>query len=220
MDDITLEMSISAVEVGRRTKEGFLPLSLTTNRGIVQTRYYHAPGEKKAVIYIGGGVGGGFDSPARGIYSRLCRDFVLKGFSGMRIRYRHPEDLVEATLDTLSGIVFLESMGIEEFAIVGHSLGGAVAIQTANLAPSVRTVITLGTQAYGAEVASDLEDTSILLLHGKNDEVLPSYASMYVHDIAQGRKKLQLYTGAGHMFNEVINDVYLDIHDWLLSELS
>lgn len=218
MDDITLEMSISAVEVGRRTREGYLPLTLTTNRGIVQTRYYHAPAEKKAVIYVGG-IGGGFDSPARGLYARLCRDLTLKGFSGMRIRYRHPEDLVEATLDTLSGIVFLESMGIEEFAIIGHSFGGAVAIQTANLTPSVRTVITLGTQAYGAEVVSDLEDTSILLLHGKNDEVLPSYASMYVHDIAQGRKKLQLYKGAGHMLNEVLNDVYLDIHDWLLQEL-
>jgi poly(3-hydroxyalkanoate) synthetase len=70
-------------------------------------------------------------------------------------------DLCESVLDVIEGIHFLEQQGIESIGFLGHSFGGAVVIQATTAAVSssdtVRTVVTLTTQSYGAESVSRMK---------------------------------------------------------------
>lgn len=216
MTEISLETSIDDITVKKQTKAGYLPITLTTPRGDVMCRYYHTAGVKRAVIFVGGNKGG-FESPANNVYPKLCRELQKNNISALRVKFRYPTDLVESVLDVVVGITFLERFGIEEIALVGYSFGGAVVIQAAAAAPeTVTTVVTLATQAYGAEAATYLEDISLLLIHGANDEILPPHSSTYVHDIAPGKKQLIVYKGATHNLHEVAMPVRKQIHSWLL----
>lgn len=219
MSEISLETAIDDIKVGKQTRSGYIPLILTTTRGDVRCRYYHRTGEKKAVIFVGG-INGGFDSPAGNLYPKLCKMLEVHAISSLRIEFRYPDDLIESVLDAMVGITFLERFGIEEIALVGHSFGGAVVIQAAAAAPeTVSTVVTLATQAYGAEAASFLEGISLLLIHGSNDEILPPYCSTYIHALAPGKKQLKFYKGATHTLLEVAKPVTKDVHDWLIDQL-
>jgi pimeloyl-ACP methyl ester carboxylesterase len=219
MTEISLEASIDDIVVSKQTKGGYFPVTLMSSRGDVKCRYYHSAGEKKAVIFVGG-VGGGFNSPAGNLYPQLCHTLNLHNISSLRIKFRYPSDLVESVVDVMIGITFLERFGIEEICLVGHSLGGAVVIQAGAAAPeTVSTIVTLATQAHGAEVASILEDTSLLLIHGSDDKVMPVYSSTYIHDITPGEKQLLLYKGATHGLDEVSQNVRKEIKDWLLDHL-
>jgi hypothetical protein len=76
-------------------------------------RYYYACKDaKKAVIYVGG-IGGGWDSPARELYPKLSRKVISNGISSLRIRYRHPTYLDECIKDVIAGIKFLENNRIQ-----------------------------------------------------------------------------------------------------------
>jgi pimeloyl-ACP methyl ester carboxylesterase len=120
------------------------------------------------VIYVGE-VNGGWDSPARELYSKLSRKLVSNVISSLRECYRHPADLNECVTDVIAGIKFLEYNRIQSVGLVGHSLGEAVVIKAAAALPNIiRTVVTLSTQSYGAvESVSQLgQGSSILLIHG------------------------------------------------------
>jgi len=123
----------------------------TTHQENIDCRYYYVPEDAtKAVIFVGG-VGGGWDSPARELYSKLASKLVSDGISSLKIRYRHPTDLDECVIDVIAGIKFLERNRIQSVGLVGHSLGGAVVIKAAAASPNImRTVVTLSTQSYGA----------------------------------------------------------------------
>jgi hypothetical protein len=96
----------------------------TTHQENIDCRYYYASKDtKKAVIFVGG-VGGGWDSPAKELYSKLAGKLVSNGISSLRIRYRHPTDLDECAIDVIAGIKFLENNRIESVGLVGHYLGG------------------------------------------------------------------------------------------------
>jgi pimeloyl-ACP methyl ester carboxylesterase len=219
MEPVTLEMTIDDIRVGPMSSEGYLPIKLDTNRGHVSSQYYHVPGEKKAVIFVGSVIGG-FDTPARNLYPKLCQAIALHNISSLRIQFRHSSDLVESALDILAGIAFLERFRVSEIALVGHAFGGAAVLQAAAAAPEViRTVVTLATQTHGAEVAAHLDETSLLLIHGTNDEIHPVYSSTYIHDIAGGQKELLLFDGAGHVLDEAAGDVFEVVYKWLVEKL-
>lgn len=193
---------------------------LRTSRGPVPLRHYPADGAAGAVVYVGG-VGGGWDTPARGLYPRLCEELAGEGIAGARVRFRHPTVLDEAVVDVLAAAWFLEAEeGIGTLALVGHSFGGAVAIRAAVALERVRTVVTLATQAYGADAVGSLAPRcSILLLHGTADEVLSAANSQHVHDRAGAPKELVVYPAAGHGLDEVAADVHADVRAWLLAAL-
>lgn len=46
-----------------------------------------------------------------------------------RVRFRNPRVLEEAVFDVEEGLRYLESLGVRAFGVVGHSFGGAVALQ-------------------------------------------------------------------------------------------
>jgi alpha-beta hydrolase superfamily lysophospholipase len=67
-----------------------------------------------------------------GLYLRLFSSLARIGIDGLRVRYRHPTDLLECVFDTLAGVAFLkEKCRTKAIRLVGHSFGGAVVIQAA-----------------------------------------------------------------------------------------
>lgn len=200
-------------------------VKLDTQRGEIVCRYYssntHNPASV-AVVYVTG-VGGGWGTPAIGLYPRLCCSLARIGTDGLRVRYRHPTDLLESVFDTLAGIAFLrEEHRIKAIGLVGHSFGGAVVIQAAVQASDiVSTLVTLATQSYGAaHVISKLKHgTSALMIHGSDDKVLPAYCSEEVYQKAHDPKQIVLCQGASHGLDEVSEEVYELVYDWLVNSL-
>ncbi len=220
-----LEMAISGIEVGQQQPEGYQPVRLKTSRGNVDCRYYPVAGTQRGVIWVGG-VGGGWDTPAQGLYPRLCQEFICQEFmdeaiASLRVRFRHPTQMEESILDVLAGINYLQSEGVKLIALTGHSFGGAVVIQAAAISQAVRTVVTLATQSYGADAVSQLASPcSILLLHGTADQVLTPACSKYVYELAHEPKRLILYQGADHGLDQVATEVHQVAHDWIVEQLN
>lgn len=199
--------------------EPFHTVTLDDGGNPIEARHYPAAGAEKGAIWVGG-VGGGFDTPARGLYPRLCEDLAGHGIQSLRVRFRFPTKLDEAVLDVLAGLDFLEKQGVRQAAVIGHSFGGAVALQAASARPDlVRTVVTLATQGFGADVAHGLT-IPLLFVHGEADEVLSPDCSLYVHRIAPEPKKLVLMPGASHCLDETAEAVCREVSDWLKERLS
>jgi alpha/beta superfamily hydrolase len=214
-------MQIDAAHHSPPTPEGYQPITLETSRGPIELRFYSAPGTHKAAIFVGG-AGGGFDTPVKGwLYPRMCTQLQHDGIAALRVRYRHPNDLVECTLDVLAGIGFLESQPISAIALTGHSFGGAVVIQAAANAPVVRTCIALSTQTHGAAPAATLGPRcSLLFAHGLDDEVLPPDCSRQVYRNAQQPKQLLLKPGAHHGLDEWSEELPEILRQWIIQELA
>lgn len=211
--DEMLETDI--LNINRGPGDGFESVIIETDRGRVECRYYTAENTNKAVIMVGG-IGGGFDTPADDLYPRLCMNLLKSGISSLRVRFRYPADLAEATMDVLVGIEFLKGEGITEFGLIGHSFGGAIVVQAAHNENKVRTIVTLSTQSFGISPISNLaEGVSVLLIHGEADETLPSGSSVYAYSLAHEPKKLTIYEGAGHGLTEVSDEVYKDVKSWI-----
>lgn len=198
----------------------YLTLWLSTERGDIECRWYDAGDTPRAILWVGG-VGGGWDSPARDLYPRLADELTGEGIASLRLRYRHPQRLDDAVFDVKAGIDYLQGEERDRIALVGHSLGGAVVIQAGAGNPDVRTIVTLAAMSYGTELVRELmPDTSLLLLHGGADTVLPASCSRVIHDRATVYKRIVVLPNAGHILDESAEDVFRTIRKWLVDELS
>jgi len=75
-------------------------------------------------------------------------------------------------------------------------------------------VVTLSTQSAGCERADLIGDVPLLLLHGTNDEILPSAASEVVRMMA-GTGELVLLPGAGHLLREAADEIRGRLAEWI-----
>src|SRR5690348_13166086 len=213
-----LKMVIRSVDVAP-SAQGYEQVNLRTSRGTVACRSYAVTGACRAALYVGG-IGGDWDTPARGLYPRLAEELRGERIASLRVRFRHPTELEEAVLDVLAALAYLEGTGVTAAALVGHSFGGAVVIQAAAHAPLARTVVTLATQSYGADAVEDLSaGCSLLLLHGEDDTVLPPSCSRSLYRIAHELKRFILYPGAEHGLDEAAEEVHAAVRDWILEHL-
>ncbi len=211
--------SIYGVTMKGITDEGYMPVRLSTVRGEADARYYESNRPGRAAIFIGG-IGGDFDTPAKGLYPRLCLELMPKGISALRVAFRHPTVLEESVFDVLVALRFLQGKGVTAAGLVGHSFGGAVVIKAAVLSYLVYTVVTLATQCYGSEAAAELKtECSLLLIHGSDDPVLPTYCSSNAYNLARGLKRLSIYEGAGHGLDEFAEEVHKEVFDWIVNAL-
>lgn len=200
-------------------ENGFQEVTLTTSRGEIACRYYSSEKADRAVVMVGG-IGGDFDSPAKDLYSTLAGELADKGIASLRIRYRHPDDVVEGALDVLAGLRFLKAQGITKAALIGHSLGGAVVIQAAAKSSIVRTIVTLSTQSNGADAVTEFrEGVSGLFIHGGKDKVLPPRCSSYAYYIAKEPKELIIHDEADHSLDDVATEVLDEVRTWLMGNL-
>jgi dienelactone hydrolase len=193
-------------------------IELATDHTTTTGRLYHAIAPVFGVVAVGG-VGGGFDSPAKDLYARLGESLLDDHVSTLRVRFRDPRDLEQSIVDVLAGVDFLVGAGIARIALIGHSFGGAAAITAAGVRFEVRTVVTIATQSHGARIER-LGNRSILLIHGTADAVLPERCSISLQHQAPGRAVLELIEGADHSLDSVADDVFRLTRDWLRRELA
>ena len=200
-------------------KQGHRAVKLASERGRVTVRYYPASGARKAVVMVGG-VGGDFDTPARGLYPRVAGVLQGQGVASLQVKFRFPSDLDESVFDLITGIGFLRGEGVRLFGLMGHSLGGAVVAHAASQSPVVVSCVLLSTQCYGAEPIAHLgRDVAVLLVHGKDDDVLPFSCSVVLYEHIQGLKRLVLIVGAGHCLDEDPEQVFKETTEWLRTTL-
>jgi alpha/beta superfamily hydrolase len=191
-----------------------------TMRGMLSLLWF---GDRAAtdVVLCGGGGMGGFLGPAHGLYRHLGHELARVGMGVVCVDYRKPGDLDRSLLDMCATADWAMREGARRFALVGHSFGGAVAVQTAcAMRGYVAGVATLATQSAGCETASLMgEETPLLLVHGDADEVLSPNDSAMVRSLA-GHGDLRVIAGAGHQLNECSLDVRKLLLDWLPSRLA
>lgn len=213
-------MVIRHIEIDQRMQDRYFPTIIKTNRGNIDCQFYAVEQASQGVILVGG-ANSGFDSPAHGLYDRLCERLQDQGIASLWVSYRYPNKLQECVLDVLTGLYFLDEEEITSTALIGHSFGGAVVAQAATASASVRTVITLSTQTHGIEPIADLPaQCSILLVHGKEDRVLPSTCSEYAYALAHEPKRLMLLDQTDHGLDERADEVEHLVLDWLMTELA
>ena len=222
-----VRMVISDLELAK-ARDGYWPVKLFTNRGTVEYRYYFAVGSTSSVILSGDVAGpdgddkeNGWHTPGKGkLYPRLGTELAKRGISALWVKYRHPTDLVESVLDVLGGALFLKSQDISLGGIVGHSFGGAVAFQSAVALDDKMAVVSLSSQSYGAEAAAGLKHgSSVLFIHGFDDEILPITSSLRIHALARGHKELIFCDRTNHNLDQAADEVFVTVHQWLVREL-
>ena len=84
---------------------------------------------------------------------------------------RHAKQEIELPFSTPAQHDLAMRNGAERFVVLGHSFGGAVAVQAAGtFLHLVAGVLTYATQSAGCEEAARMGDTPLLLLHGEHDQ--------------------------------------------------
>jgi predicted esterase len=201
------------------TDKDYSLINIYTWQGIIHTRFYEAKEKQLALLFVGG-VGGGFDVPARDLYPRLAHHFMKQKMSSLHLKYRDSLNLQSSIYDVLIGIEILRRKGISRICLIGHSFGGAVVIAAATHSPLVVSIITLATQSFGARPAiPHLGDRALLLIHGLEDDILPFSNSVSLYEMAIGPKQIDLIPDAGHTLEESVDDVYQLCEHWIQKTL-
>lgn len=169
-----------------------------------------------------GGIVGGFDSPARDLYSELAARCSSAGIAALHLRLRRPAWIRGSVADVRAGIRFLHREGIKGIALVGHSIGGAVVLQVARADPRpIRAVVCLSSLDLGGNALAELAPgCACLFVHGGRDFVLPSWFSVRLHARAAEPKRLLLLPRAGHRLTEARARVRREILRWLETYLA
>lgn len=171
--------------------------------GGLLTLLWHGTGDEDAVVVCGGGAMGGMLGPADGLYHDL--GVALAGddqrIATVRVGWRKPNDLDACVLDLLAALQLAAARGATRAVTMGHSFGGAVAVQAGVVADDlVAGVVTFATQSAGCEVAEGLAGRPVLCFHGDADELLPPMCSELVAGLAGG--EYVLLPGAGHLLTQ------------------
>jgi alpha/beta superfamily hydrolase len=204
---------------GHPERDGYVPLTVSTARGLIEARLFEAP-EPLAGIVLVGNAGGDFESPADGLYDRLGETLSKEGIAVLRLRFREPSQLPDAEHDVLAGCRVLLDLGVERLGLVGHGFGGAAVLRAAAWEPEAQAIVTLAAQSPGDTDLKHLPKRHVLLVHGKADTVQPATASEQVHSVVGDKAELTLIDGAGHRLDEAAPAVFRQVHDWLLAKLS
>jgi len=194
---------------------GLAHLEIYTMRGLLSV-LWHGPRDATDVVLTCGGGMGGLLGPADGIYHSLgCELAAAHGIATMRVGYRKPNDMSRCVHDVAAAADLASRSGARGFVVVGHSFGGAVAVQAGIvLGAHCRGVVTLSTQSAGCEHASELGDTPLLLMHGTDDEILPAETSAVVQMLA-GHGEVVLLPGSGHLLTQAATEVHDRLSEWI-----
>lgn len=194
-------------------------LEIYTMLGLL-TILWHGPIDAERVVLMSGGGMGGLLGPAGGLYHDLGTRFAAQGIGTMRIGYRKPNDLVRCVHDVAAAADLASRAGAERFVTVGHSFGGAVAVQAGMvLGQHCSGIVTLSTQSAGCEDAGMLsDDVPVLLLHGDRDEILPADTSRVVQMLV-GHGEIEILPGAGHLLSESADHLRSRLGDWIPTQL-
>lgn len=178
---------------------------------------FHNARSARGIIWLCGALGG-FDGPSFGIFKILSERMVTDGFNSIRLHYRYPGDFEKCVQDVLTGVDYLKQKGIDKVALVGHSFGGAVAIQAGTMSREVKAVVGLASQTYGAQRVAELAPRPLLLIHGERDRNLSVNCSKYIYQWAEEPKELSILKNNGHFLREAHRELLTVIRDWLIDK--
>jgi pimeloyl-ACP methyl ester carboxylesterase len=188
-------------------------LEVYTMRGLL-TLLWHGPRSARDVVVTCGGGMGSLLGPADGLYHALGQQLAERGIGTVRVGYRKPNDLTRCVHDLAAAADLASRGGACRFVVIGHSFGGAVAIQAGVvLGEHCRGVVTLATQSAGCENAAELT-APLLLLHGADDELLPPDTSAVVEMLAD-HGEVVVIPGTGHLFSEARDEVRNRVFEWI-----
>jgi alpha/beta superfamily hydrolase len=216
MTDENLDLRILGVDPDEEIA-GARKLTLRTSRGAIPLVMHAAESASRAIVCVSGAIGG-FDGPAM-LYPRLGLELPRKGIAVARVNYRAPNDFDECLLDTLAALTFLKGTGHRRAAIIGHSFGGAVAINAGTLSPVAAAVIAISSQLAGAHVVGDLAPKPLLLIHGTADDILPPRSSELIYERAGEPKRLMLFEGADHRLTGKGEELFALVDEWLATRI-
>jgi pimeloyl-ACP methyl ester carboxylesterase len=189
-------------------------LEVYTLHGLL-TLLWHGPRDARDVVVTCGGGMGSLLGPADALYHDLGETFAAHGIGTVRVGYRAPNDLSRCTHDVAAAADLASRNGARQFVVIGHSFGGAVAVQTGIvLGEHCRGVVTLSTQSAGCEHASELGATPLLLFHGTDDEILPPETSAVVQMLA-GHGEVVLLPGTGHLLTQAAGEIRERLLAWI-----
>ena len=214
--DEGLTLRITSVEPGDEIA-GARKVTIVTTRGPIPVVLHAAPEKGRAALCVSGAIGG-YDGPAM-LYPRLGLMMPREQITVARLDYRAPNEFGECMVDAMSALTFLGGIGHERVTLIGHSFGGAVAINAGTLSPLVTTVIALSSQLAGAHVVGELAPKPLLLIHGDADTILPHESSQALYDRAGEPKTIKILPGVGHRLSEAADQVFDLVRDWLLQKI-
>jgi len=129
-----------------------------------------------AVVCVNGGtaaeVPGTWSASLEWLVGRLARRFPDLGFLEVRYRVKSWRRLDLCVADARAAIAATRDAGAAEVALLGFSMGGAVAVHVAG-DPAVSAVIALAPWLYSELDVSPLDGRRFAVLHGSLDGGLP-----------------------------------------------
>src|SRR5207244_912532 len=134
------------------------------------------PGGRRAVVCVNGGaareVPGTWSATLEWLVHRIAPEFPALSFLEVRYRIKSWRRLPWCIDDCRSAVSLAAGDGVEELALLGFSMGGAVAIAAADH-PGVSTVIGLAPWIPDRLDLSPLDGRRLAIMHGSLDRWLP-----------------------------------------------
>ena len=178
--------------------------------------FWHGPSDAEDVVLMCGGAMGGVLGPAECLYQDLGVSLSALGIATIRIGYRKPNETEACLHDLAAAADLARRSGAERFITMGHSFGGAPAMQAATaFGVHAAGCVTLATQSAGCEPCEDLATRiPVIMFHGDKDEILPFQASQMVQMVIGGGE-LVLLPGAGHLLTEAQTELRERLNVWI-----
>ena len=210
-----LEQLNSLAAVESMLRDDLRHVEVYTMEGLLSL-FWHGPSDAEDVVIMCGGAMGGVLGPAEALYQDIDTILADQGIGTIRVGYRKPNDMDRCVHDLAAAADLAARSGAKRFITMGHSFGGAPAMQAATLfADHTAGCVTLATQSAGCEPAEDLATRiPVILFHGDRDEILPHAASEMVR-MMLGGGELVILPGVGHLLAEAADELRGRLLEWI-----
>lgn len=133
-------------------------------------------GARRVVVCVNGGTAalreGTWSASVEWLVARLARRFDELGFLEVRYRVKSWHRFEECAEDARAALVEARARGGDELALLGFSMGGAVAVRVAD-DPAVRLVVGVAPWLPPQLDLSPLDGRRFAVMHGALDRSLP-----------------------------------------------